>query len=142
MTGPELGARPAEVGDVIGQRHMTLTREMLVRYAGASGDFNPIHYADQAAREAGLAGVIAHGMVTMGVAIGLVVDWAGDPGAVIDYGVRFARPVVVPYPDGAPLTITGTIARLDQTEGTAVIALTVTHDGVAVLTKSRATVRP
>ncbi|MDR1293949.1 MAG: MaoC family dehydratase N-terminal domain-containing protein [Bifidobacteriaceae bacterium] len=137
-TGP---GRVAAVGDVIGQRHVTLTRDTLVRYAGASGDFNPIHYADEAARDAGLPGVIAHGMVTMGAAIDLVVDWAGDPGAVLTYEARFARPVVVPYPHGARLTVTGTITRIDRSAGTAEVTLAVTHEGTRMLAKSRATVR-
>ena len=72
-----------------------LTRDSLVRYAGASGDFNPIHYRDDVAASVGLPGVLAHGMLTMGFAVQPVVDWAGDPGRVADYQVRFTRPVVV-----------------------------------------------
>jgi len=79
-------------------------RERLVRYAGASGDFNPIHYSDHAARELGLDGCLAHGMLTMGVALRVVTDWCGDPGRVRSYGVRFAKPVPVPD-DGVGTTV-------------------------------------
>ena len=80
------------VGDVIGTRTVEVDRARLVRYAGASGDFNPIHWNDAFAAEVGLPGVIAHGMFTMGAAVALVEEWAGDPGAVVDYQTRFTRP--------------------------------------------------
>ena len=83
------------VGDVVAERSFPLTRDSLVRYAGASGDFNPIHYRDDVAAEVGLPGVLAHGMLTMGLAVQPVVDWVGDPGRIADYQVRFTRPVVV-----------------------------------------------
>ena len=89
------------VGDVVAEREFPLTRESLVRYAGASGDFNPIHYRDDVAASVGLPGVLAHGMLTMGFAVQPVVDWAGDPGRIADYQVRFTRPVVVDPTDGA-----------------------------------------
>jgi acyl dehydratase len=82
-----------------------------VRYAGASGDFNPIHWNERFAREVGLPDVIAHGMYTMALAARAVTDWAGDPGAVVDYSVRFTKPVVVPDDgSGARLTVDGVVA--------------------------------
>ena len=101
------------VGDVIANRSFELTRDSLVRYAGASGDFNPIHYRDDAAQAVGLPGVLAHGMLTMGLAVQPVVDWLGDAAKVIDYGVRFTRPVVVPASGTATLNIIATIALVD-----------------------------
>jgi acyl dehydratase len=101
------------VGDIIANRSFELTRDSLVRYAGASGDFNPIHYRDDAAQAVGLPGVLAHGMLTMGLAVQPVIDWLGDAAKVIDYGVRFTRPVVVPASGTATLNIIATIALLD-----------------------------
>jgi acyl dehydratase len=132
---------PLAVGDTIGERRVPLTRQDLVRYAGASGDLNPIHYSDQAAEAAGLPGVIAHGMLTMGIAAQLLVNWADDPGAILDYEVRFARPVRVPYPGATDLAVSGIVASLDPQSRTAGILLTVTQDGVKVLGKAKATVR-
>ena len=83
------------VGDIVAEQSFPLTRDSLVRYAGASGDFNAIHYRDDIAHAVGLPGVLAHGMLTMGFAVQPVVDWVGDPGRVVDYQVRFTRPVVV-----------------------------------------------
>ena len=80
---------------------MHLTRESLVRYAGASGDFNPIHYRDDVAGAVGLPGVLAHGMLTMGLAVETIVPWLGDAGRILEYGVRFTRPVVVDPETGA-----------------------------------------
>ncbi|MDR1427511.1 MAG: MaoC family dehydratase N-terminal domain-containing protein [Bifidobacteriaceae bacterium] len=128
------------VGAVIGQRQIEFTRQDLVRYAGASGDLNPIHYSDTAADSAGLPGVIAHGMATMGAAIQLVVDWIGDPGAILDYSARFSKPVPVPYPGAAVLDVTGTVGEIDEVEGRAVIVLAVSLDGNKVLGKAKATV--
>ena len=138
-------ARPAladlSVGDVIGARTLEVDRARLVRYAGASGDFNSIHWNERVATEVGLPGVIAHGMWTMGAAVGLVADWAGDPGAVVDYGVRFTRPVPVPDPGAAVVEVTGTIGAIDAEAGTARVDLTVTCDGARVLGKAQAVVR-
>src|SRR5690606_9978925 len=83
------------VGEVIAERTLHLTRDSLVRYAGASGDFNPIHYRDDVAASVGLPGVLAHGMLTMGIASSVVIAALGDSSKVTDYGVRFTRPVVV-----------------------------------------------
>ncbi|MFI2702467.1 MaoC family dehydratase [Cellulosimicrobium composti] len=137
--------RPAladlSVGDVIGTRTVEVDRARLVRYAGASGDFNPIHWNDAFAAEVGLPGVIAHGMFTMGAAVALVEDWAGDPGAVVDYQTRFTRPVAVPNPGVATLEVTGTVGAVDADAGTVRVDLTVTFEGARVLGKTQAVVR-
>ncbi len=132
---------PAElsVGDVIAERSFPLTRDSLVRYAGASGDFNPIHYRDDIAQSVGLPGVLAHGMLTMGFAVQPVVDWIGDPGRVLDYQVRFTRPVAVDGADGATVSV---IAKVGALEGAdARIDLTVSFDGSTVLGKAQVRVR-
>ncbi|CPU64585.1 Acyl dehydratase [Cellulosimicrobium aquatile] len=129
------------VGDVIGTRTVEVDRARLVRYAGASGDFNPIHWNDAFAAEVGLPGVIAHGMFTMGAAVALVEDWAGDPGAVVDYQTRFTRPVPVPNPGVATLEVTGTVGAIDGEAGTVRVDLTVTFEGARVLGKTQAVVR-
>ncbi|MFF8344924.1 MaoC family dehydratase [Cellulosimicrobium funkei] len=129
------------VGDVIGTRTVEVDRARLVRYAGASGDFNPIHWNDAFAAEVGLLGVIAHGMFTMGAAVALVEDWAGDPGAVVDYQTRFTRPVPVPNPGVATLEVTGTVGAIDGEAGTVRVDLTVTFEGARVLGKTQAVVR-
>jgi acyl dehydratase len=85
-----------EVGQALPARSFPIERVDLVRYAGASGDFNPIHWNERFAKRVGLPDVIAHGMFTMAAAVRVVTDWVGDPGAVVDYGVRFTKPVVVP----------------------------------------------
>lgn len=143
--GIETGIRPTltdlAVGDVVGTRTIAVDRGRLVRYAGASGDFNPIHWNDAFARSVGLPGVIAHGMFTMGAAIALVEDWAGDPGAVLEYQTRFTRPVPVPNPGEARIEVTGTVGAIDADAGTVRIDLTVTCDGARVLGKAQAVVR-
>ncbi|MCJ8506061.1 MaoC family dehydratase N-terminal domain-containing protein [Kocuria flava] len=119
-------------GQEIGTRRIELSRADLVRYAGASGDLNPIHWNEAFARSVDLPDVIAHGMLTMGAAVQLVVDWAGDPGAVVDYQTRFTKPVVVPNRFGTEveastaLTVTGTIGALDAEARTARVDLAVT----------------
>lgn len=138
-------ARPVlaelSVGDVVGTRTVEVDRARLVRYAGASGDFNPIHWNDAFAAEVGLPGVIAHGMFTMSAAVALVEDWAGDPGAVVDYQTRFTRPVAVPNPGVATIEVTGTIGAIDADAGTVRVDLTVTFEGARVLGKTQAVVR-
>ena len=129
------------VGDVVATGTLAVDRARLVRYAGASGDFNPIHWNERVATGVGLPGVIAHGMWTMGAAVTVVADWAGDPGAVIDYGVRFTRPVPVPDPGAAAVDVTATVGAIDPAAGTARIDLTVTCDGTRVLGKAQAVVR-
>jgi len=102
-----------EIGQEIGSAEFHLTRDSLVRYAGASGDFNPIHYRDDIAQAVGLPGVLAHGMLTMGAAVRVAVNWVGDAGAVVDYQVRFTKPVLVDARSGAKLLVTGKIAEID-----------------------------
>ena len=131
-------------GAEIGSATLEISRADLVRYAGASGDFNPIHWNERFAREVELPGVIAHGMFTMGAAVQLVSDWIGDPGAVIDYQTRFTRPVLVEDIDGAPgavVDVTGVIGAVDTDNSTARVDLTVTFNGQKVLVKAQAVVR-
>ena len=129
------------VGDVVAERTVELTRDSLVRYAGASGDFNPIHYRDDVATSVGLPGVIAHGMLTMGLAVQPVVDWAGDPALVSDYQVRFTRPVVVDPAEGATVSVTAKVGQLDAENREARIDLTTTFGGETVLGKAQVRVR-
>ena len=129
------------VGDEVARATYPIQRADLVRYAGASGDFNPIHYNERFAREVGLPDVIAHGMFTMATAVRIVVGWCGDPGAVVDYGVRFTKPVVVSDTDGAQVEVVATVGVIDAEVGTARIDLTATSAGVGVLGKARAVVR-
>ena len=130
-----------EVGQIIGTSEFLLTRDSLVRYAGASGDFNPIHYRDDFAQSVGLDGVLAHGMLTMGAAVQVAVDWVGDAGKVIDYGVRFTKPVFVDAKDGAVLVVTGKIGEIDAENGEVRVDLTATFNETAVLGKAQARVR-
>jgi acyl dehydratase len=112
-----------------------------VRYAGASGDFNPIHWSDRVATKVGLPGVIAHGMLTMALAGRAVVAWTGDPGAVVEYGVRFANPVVVPDDDeGTEVAVSGVVKAVAD-EGVVRIDITATCRGEKVLGQARALVR-
>ncbi|MCP2260369.1 MaoC like domain-containing protein [Streptoalloteichus tenebrarius] len=139
MTPPRF-ADVAE-GDQLPTTRFQVTRADLVRYAGASGDFNPIHWNERFAREVGLPDVIAHGMLTMALAGRVVTDWAGDPGAVLDYGVRFTRPVVVPDDeDGALVEVSGKVAKkLD--DNVVKITLTARFQGQTVLGGANALVR-
>lgn len=130
-----------EVGQSIGSLEILLTRDSLVRYAGASGDFNPIHYRDDIAASVGLPGVLAHGMLTMGAAIQVVVDWVGDPGRIVDYGVRFTKPVVVDPVDGAVLTISGKIGEIDAENNIVRVDIATVFNETAVLGKAQARVR-
>src|SRR5581483_5893888 len=134
------GYHDIEAGAEIAPRQFPITRADLVRYAGASGDFNPIHWNERFAKSVGLPDVIAHGMFTMATAIRVVTDWVGDPGVVVEYGVRFTRPVVVPDPDGATLTVSGEVKDVRE-DGLVEVALTSTVDGETVLAKARAVVR-
>lgn len=130
-----------EVGQEIGSKEFLLTRDSLVRYAGASGDFNPIHYRDDFAQSVGLAGVLAHGMLTMGVAVQVAADWVGDAGKVVDYGVRFTKPVFVDANDGAVVVVTGKIGEIDAANSLVRIDLSVVYNQTTVLGKAQAKVR-
>jgi acyl dehydratase len=128
-----------EPGQALEPQRYRLTRADLVRYAGASGDFNPIHWSDRIASAVGLPGVIAHGMLTMALAGRAVTAWTGDP-AVVEYGVRFTKPVIVPDDDeGIQVEVAGTVRAV--TDDGAQIDLTVTCGGEKVLAMARATVR-
>lgn len=156
MSRPDIAQ--LEKGSIIGSRQLQFSRADLIRYAAASGDHNPIHWNERFAQEVGLDGVIAHGMLTMGAAVGLVSDWAGDPGAVVDYQTRFTTPVPVPDAEsGSPetptatLEITGKIGAVDTEASTARVDLTVELLGTPeengeptrtkVLTKAQAVVK-
>ena len=130
-----------EVGDALPSITARLQRVNLVMYAGASGDFNPIHWNETFAKAVGLPDVIAHGMLTMATAGRVVTDWVGDPGAVLEYGVRFTRPVVVPNDDqGATVEISGVVGE-KRDDGTVRVDLTAVYDGATVLGKAQAVVR-
>ncbi|MCW2674712.1 MAG: dehydratase [Frankiales bacterium] len=129
------------VGTELPTQEFQLKRENLVRYAGASGDFNIIHWNERVAKSVGLPNVIAHGMLTMATAGRVVTDWVGDPGKVVRYGVRFSRPVVVEDDDtGATLTVSGVVEEKND-DGTVVVGLTATVGGDKVLMGAKATVR-
>ncbi|OKH97321.1 dehydratase [Streptomyces sp. CB02923] len=132
-----------EAGTELPAQTFPVTRATLVRYAGASGDFNPIHWNEKFAKEVGLPDVIAHGMFTMAEAVRVVTDWTGDPGAVVEYGVRFTKPVVVPNDDeGAVIEVSAKVAaKLDDQARTVRVDLTAKSAGQKVLGMSRAVVR-
>ena len=114
-----------EVGTRIGELAISLTRAQLVRYAGASTDFNPIHWSDRAASALGLEGVIAHGMLTLATALRVVTDWVGDPAAVRRYSARFTYPVVVPDDDeGVEVRCVGTVSAVAEDSVTVTIEVT------------------
>ena len=137
MTAVEAAA--VEVGDVLVPLTVRLTRADLVRYAGASTDFNPIHYSERFAAQVGLPGVVAHGMLTMATALRVVTDWAGDPACVRSYFARFTKPVVVPDDnEGAEVVCSGTVTAVDGVVVT--VALEVTCAGDKVLGAARAEV--
>jgi acyl dehydratase len=118
-----------------------VTRADLVRYAGASGDFNPIHWNERFARSVGLPDVIAHGMFTMALVGRAVTEWAGAPDAVVDYNVRFTRPVVVPDDDrGAEIEVTAKV-RSTGDDGLTHLDLTATSNGEKVLAQARAVIK-
>lgn len=130
-----------QVGQELPEREFSVTRADLIRYAGASGDFNVIHWNERVAREVGLPNVIAHGMFTMGLAVRVVTDWLDDPSAVVEYSCRFTRPV--PVPDntvGARLVVNATVTEiLDNNR--VVFSLSATCESVAVLGKARVVVQ-
>jgi len=126
-------------GAALGPEQFRVRRADLIRYAAASGDFNPIHWSDRVARAAGLPGVIAHGMYTMALAARAVTTWSGDPTSIQDFAVRFTKPVVVPDDDdGALVEVLGLVKDADE-DGRTRIDLTVTCDGERVLGMAGAT---
>jgi acyl dehydratase len=128
-------------GEELPPLRIRVTRDRLVRYAGASLDFNPIHWNERFATEVGLPDVIAHGMLTMALGGRMVTDWLGDPGRLMSYGVRFTRPVVVPDGDeGAVVEFSGKVDEVRE-DGTARVAITARFDGKTVLGKANAVIR-
>ena len=132
------------MGDEVASETFALTRDHLVRYAGASGDFNPIHYRDDVAQQAGLDGVLAHGMLTMGLAIAPVVAWLGERGSIRSYQVRFTKPVYVPAEGATSLTSSSSVTKIPEGEsGDLTLSLTVTAEsGQTVLGKAIVVVTP
>jgi acyl dehydratase len=130
-----------EVGQELPSRNFTITRDALVRYAGASGDFNPIHYRDDVAKAVGLPGVLAHGMLTMGIAVQVAVDSFGGSAQILDYQVRFTKPVLVDDKDGALLSVSATVSEVDEPAGTVRLSLMATSGGQTVLGKAQVLVR-
>ncbi len=129
-----------QTGDVLPEQTYTVTRADLVRYAGASGDFNPIHWSERVATSVGLPGVIAHGMFTMALAARALETWAGAPGRVRELGCKFTKPVVVPDDDaGVTVSVKGTVTQV--TDDAAHVALEVTCGDVKVLGQPRAVLR-
>jgi acyl dehydratase len=129
-----------EVGTEVPAVDFAVQRVNLVRYCGASGDFNTIHWNERFATSAGLPNVIAHGMYTMAEAARVVTDWVGDPGAVVEYGVRFSSPVVVPDGVGATLTVSGRVEE-KLVDNRVVVGLTATSGDAKVLSGARAVVQ-
>jgi len=130
-----------DVGTQFPTRTYRVTRADLIRYAGASGDFNPIHWSDRFATSVGLPGVIAHGMLTMALAGQAVADWIGDTSAIVEYSVLFTNPVVVPDDDvGAEIVINGVVKKHTD-DGLAQVEITATSGGEKVLGQARAFVR-
>lgn len=137
---PALRPADLEKGQEILTASRTITRDTLVRYAGASGDFNPIHYNDAAAASSGLPGVIAHGMLTMGLTIAPVIEWLGGTERIRSYTTRFTSPVVVPADGSVELRIRAVVGAMDEAAGTVRLDLEATVDGESVLGRARAVV--
>lgn len=129
-----------EVGTALPPLSVPVQRADLIRYAGASLDFNPIHWNEPFATSVGLPDVIAHGMLTMALAGRVATAWTGDPSAVEEYGVRFSRPVVVPADGGATLEVTGRV-RQKLEDRRVQVDLTARSAGETVLVRARATLR-
>jgi acyl dehydratase len=128
------------VGDELPPLTVTLTRADLVRYAGASLDFNPIHWSRSTATAVGLPDVIAHGMLTMALAARLITDWTGDPAAIVRYGTKFTRPVVVPDDGTAVVELTGKIGEKDDEHSTVRVDIVARFAGQTVLGRPTAIV--
>ncbi|MGX7681137.1 MaoC/PaaZ C-terminal domain-containing protein [Jatrophihabitans sp. DSM 45814] len=133
--------RDIAVGSELPAQSFDIERLSMIKYAGASGDFNTIHWSESIAKSVGLPNVIAHGMLTMAIAARVVTDFLGDPGAVVEYGVRFTRPVVVPEDTGATLDVAGRVRSIDSEAGTAVFDIIATVNGETVMAKARVTAR-
>lgn len=129
------------LGEEIASANYNFSRDTLVRYAGASLDFNPIHYRDDFAESVGLPGVIAHGMLTMGTAASVVTDWLGDSGVVLDYRTRFTKPVPVDTETGAQITITATVGTIDSEAKTARFDLKVLFGELTILGRAQILVK-
>jgi acyl dehydratase len=129
------------IGQELPARAFVITRDSLVRYAGASGDFNPIHYRDDFAQSVGLPGVLAHGMLTMGLAVQTVVDFVGDSGKILDYQVRFTKPVLVDAKTGAKVEVSAKVIEIDDDSKTARIDLTAVCAELTVLGKAQVRVK-
>jgi acyl dehydratase len=125
------------VGQELPTRTFLITRDSLVRYAGASGDFNPIHYRDDVAQSVGLPGVLAHGMLTMGLAVQVVVDFVGDSGKILDYQVRFIKPVLVDAKTGAKVEVSAKVIEIAEDGASARIDLTAVFAELTVLGKAQ-----
>lgn len=129
-------------GQELPERVVPLTRSDLVQYAGVAGDPNPIHWDDEVARSVGLPTAVAHGMLTMGVGAGYITSWLGDPGAVLEYNVRFTSPVYVPNNGaGTEIELSGKVRSIDDAARTAVIAIVAKVDGKKIFGRATATVR-
>lgn len=136
--GAAIGAAP---GTELPAQTFRITRADLVRYAGVSGDFNPIHWSERIAVKVGLPGVIAHGMFTMALVGRAVTEWVGAPDAIVDYSVRFARPVAVPDDDeGTEIEVRAKVRDVSD-DGLTRLDLTVTCAGEKVLSQAKALVR-
>jgi acyl dehydratase len=132
-------AEAVEIGTQLPSLTVRFTRERLVRYAGASTDFNPIHYSEYFAEQAGLPGVIAQGMLTMGTALRVVTNWVGDPGRVTSYSARFTRLVVVPDDaDGVEVEFSASVSAIEGSLVT--VSIDAISDGQKVLGAARAEV--
>ena len=129
------------LGQELPARQFKITRDSLVRYAGASGDFNPIHYRDDFAQAVGLPGVLAHGMLTMGLAVQVVVDFVGDSGKILDYQVRFTKPVLVDAKSGATVTVSAKVTEIAEDGQSARIDLTAIASELTVLGKAQVRVK-
>ncbi|MGO4596423.1 MaoC/PaaZ C-terminal domain-containing protein [Terrabacter sp. 2RAF25] len=129
------------VGDALPPVTVHVDRARLVQYAGASLDRNRIHWDEPFAKKVGLPDVIAHGMFTMGSAVTVVTDWVGDAGRVVEYGVRFTRPVVVPYDTGADIEVSGVVKSVDPETKRVTVELTATAAGEKVLGRALAVAR-
>jgi acyl dehydratase len=139
--GGVLAVADVAPGQIIPAKTVHVERATLVQYAGASLDRNPIHWDERFATKVGLPDVIAHGMFTMGSAVTAVTEWVGDAGRVVEYSVRFTKPVVVPYEGGADIVVEGVVKSVDSEAKRAMVELTATSAGEKVLGRAVAVVR-